>query len=92
MIQLLKHCSIVLTDSGGVQKEAFFFQKHCITLREETEWTELVEHGYNVLVGSDSLKILKAYELMKSKFSDFARNLYGNGHASETIAKLLANL
>ena len=92
MIQLLKKCNLVLTDSGGLQKEAFFFQKHCITLREETEWVELVTNGYNVLAGSDSVKILESYKLMISKSSDFNRNLYGNGHASETIAKLLATL
>jgi UDP-GlcNAc3NAcA epimerase len=92
MIQLLKNCKLVLTDSGGLQKEAFFFQKHCITLREETEWVELVENGYNVLAGSDPLKILESYKVMTSKSSDFNKNLYGNGHASETIAKLLATL
>ncbi len=92
MIQLIKNCSLVFTDSGGLQKEAFFFQKHCITLRVETEWTELVDFGYNILAGSDKPKILAAYEQMRLKSSDFSRNLYGNGHASETIAKLLANL
>ena len=92
MISLIKNCSMVFTDSGGLQKEAFFFKKHCITLREETEWTELVDLGYNVLVGSDRLKIIAAYRDMQTKSSDFSRNLYGNGHAAETIAKLLANL
>ncbi len=92
MIQLLKNCTMVLTDSGGLQKEAYFFQKHCITLRDETEWTELVEQGYNLLAGNNQAGILEAYQNLKSKSSDFSQNLYGNGHASETIAKLLANL
>ena len=92
MIQLLKNCNMVLTDSGGLQKEAYFFQKHCITLRDETEWTELVEQGYNLLAGNNQAGILEAYHKLKSKSSDFSQNLYGNGHASETIAKLLANL
>ena len=92
MIQLLKNCNIVLTDSGGLQKEAFFFKKHCITLREETEWIELVEHGYNVLAGNDRSKILDNYQTMLTKTSDFSQNLYGNGHSSETIAELLAEL
>lgn len=92
MIQLLKNCEMVLTDSGGVQKEAYFFQKHCITLRDETEWSELVEKGYNLLAGNDQARILEAYHKLRSKSSDFSQNLYGNGHASETIAKLLANL
>ncbi len=54
MISLLKNCEMVLTDSGGVQKEAFFFQKQCITMREQTEWVELVENGFNTLTGSDT--------------------------------------
>ncbi len=50
MIWLLDHCSLVMTDSGGLQKEAFFFKKPCITYRDETEWTELVSYGFNVIV------------------------------------------
>ncbi|MEI7523332.1 MAG: UDP-N-acetylglucosamine 2-epimerase (non-hydrolyzing) [Mariniphaga sp.] len=92
MISLIKNCSMVFTDSGGLQKEAFFFHKHCITLREETEWIELVDFGYNTIVGSNRSKIVESYWQMRNKSSDFSRNLYGNGHASETIAKLLANL
>src|SRR5665647_799142 len=57
MIMLLKSCELVITDSGGVQKEAFFFGKHCITLREQTEWIELIENGYNILVGSNPVKL-----------------------------------
>ena len=92
MIQLLKNCRIVLTDSGGLQKEAYFFKKYCITLRDETEWTELVENGYNLLAGSDPSKILNSYYTLQSKFPEFSVDLYGNGHASETIAEFLANL
>jgi UDP-GlcNAc3NAcA epimerase len=92
MIQLLKNCQLVLTDSGGVQKEAFFFGKYCITLREETEWTELIEYGYNFLAGSDVSKIITGYQTMSSKNSDFSRNLYGNGKASEVIANVLTKL
>lgn len=51
MVYLLKHCSLVATDSGGLQKEAYFFKKYCITLRTETEWTELVEQGANIITG-----------------------------------------
>ena len=47
MVSLLKNCSIVMTDSGGLQKEAYFFNKYCLTLRYETEWVELVENGFN---------------------------------------------
>ena len=53
MIALLKRCSIVLTDSGGLQKEAFFFSSPCVTLRDQTEWVELVENGFNMLAGAN---------------------------------------
>jgi UDP-GlcNAc3NAcA epimerase len=86
MIRLLQHCQLVITDSGGVQKEAFFFGKHCITLREQTEWVELVENGFNTLVGTDKALLHAAYHEMKNKQSDFSLNLYGNGSAAEQIA------
>jgi len=87
MIMLLKSCELVITDSGGVQKEAFFFGKHCITLREQTEWVELIENGYNLLVDSDSLKLKTAYEFFKTKQSDFSIDLYGRGKAAEKAAR-----
>lgn len=87
MIMLLKNCDLVITDSGGMQKEAFFFRKHCITLREETEWLELVENGFNILVGSDKSKLIEAYKKMRNKESDFSLDLYGNGTASKLIAE-----
>ena len=80
-----------MTDSGGLQKEAFFFKKNCVTLRDETEWVELIENGFNVLVGSDSDKIEKAYSEMNSKVNNFNVNLYGNGKASIAIAEKLIN-
>ncbi len=92
MIMLLKSCELVITDSGGVQKEAFFFGKHCITLREQTEWTELVENGYNILTGSDSIKLQEAYEFFKTKASDFSIDLYGNGKAAEVAVKEILKL
>ncbi|GDX53429.1 UDP-2,3-diacetamido-2,3-dideoxy-D-glucuronate 2-epimerase [Bacteroidota bacterium] len=91
MIELLKHCSLVMTDSGGLQKEAFFFQKHCITLREQTEWVELAEHDFNKVVGSDEEKIKNAFEYFRNKKSDFNVNLYGNGKASAVIVETLLN-
>lgn len=90
MIVLEKSCELIITDSGGVQKEAFFFGKHCITLREQTEWTELVENGFNILVGSDVEKLLQAFATFQNKKSDFSINLYGNGHAAEKAAKEIA--
>ena len=61
MIALTSSAAIVMTDSGGLQKEAFFFGKYCITLRDQTEWIELVECGFNTLVGADKKSILKAF-------------------------------
>lgn len=89
MISLLNNCSLVVTDSGGVQKEAFFFKKHCVTMREQTEWVELVENGFNTLCGSSSEKLYSSYRAMVSKESDFSVDLYGEGRASEVIAREL---
>jgi UDP-GlcNAc3NAcA epimerase len=92
MIQLIRNSSLVLTDSGGLQKEAYFFAKHCVTMRGETEWTELVKGGYNVVTGADEKKILDGYKKMSKKKSDFTKNLYGNGKASEVIVKSLMDI
>ncbi len=89
MIELLKHCSIVLTDSGGLQKEAFFFAKPCVTLRDETEWVELIQNGYNVLAGSSKEKILKSYEAMSNVNILDNVTLYGGGKASHNIVQSL---
>lgn len=92
MLMLLKYCELVITDSGGVQKEAFFFGKHCITLREQTEWVELVENGYNILVGSDRSKLIAAFQLSMHKISDFSVDLYGKGYAAETAVRELLSI
>jgi len=92
MIVLLKNCKLVITDSGGVQKEAFFFGKHCITLREQTEWVELVENGYNILVGSNVLKLKDAFEVFSSKVSDFKINLYGKGQAAQKAVNEISKI
>ena len=90
MVWLIAHCSFVMTDSGGLQKEAYFFEKQCITLREETEWIELIECGANTLVGADKEKILEA-SINKSIFNreNLRLDLYGAGKASENIIKEL---
>lgn len=92
MILLLKYCEMVVTDSGGLQKEAFFAKKHCVTLREETEWTELVENGFNMLVGTDANMLLQAYNVLSVKSSDFKINLYGNGNAAEKAVEEIMNI
>ena len=87
MLVLEKNARLILTDSGGVQKEAYFFGVPCVTLREETEWVETAEAGWNVLVGADEGRIVEAVR----GFQPTVRRpeIFGNGRASETIAKLL---
>jgi UDP-GlcNAc3NAcA epimerase len=92
MIELLKNCQLVLTDSGGLQKEAYFFQKHCVTLRDETEWTELIDNGYNVLAGANTETIINAVDTMTRRTSDFTKKLYGDGQAGELILNSLRNI
>lgn len=89
MLHLQENCLAVFTDSGGVQKEAFFSKKPCITLRDETEWIELVENGYNTLVGADREKILAAEAKLRELKLDFSMNLYGDGFAGRKIVERL---
>jgi len=89
MVELLKNCAFVLTDSGGVQKEAFFFKKHCLIARDETEWTELTDLGYNFLVGADKQKILEVVQMITQLKKTFTETPYGNGDAALKIAQIL---
>ncbi len=84
MLLLLKNCKMVISDSGGLQKEAFFNQKNVIIAREETEWIELVENGFATIAGSDTEKIKQAYHDFKQKENDFSVNLYGD-NVDETM-------
>lgn len=86
MLVLLKHATMVITDSGGLQKEAYFAEKPCLTVRYETEWTELVEQGYNKLVGTDPDWILNNFHWMMENVPEFDLSLYGNGTAARQIA------
>lgn len=88
MVWLEANCAVIATDSGGVQKEAYFHKKGCVTLRDETEWVELVEAGYNNIVGCDSAKIEAALAVMTEVKIDDSR-LYGDGRAGEKIVKIL---
>lgn len=88
MVQLEVHAQKILTDSGGVQKEAFFAHVPCITLRDETEWVETVEHGANSLVGADPEKILEAVHSFAVDFSQLP-SIYGNGRAAEEMVDYL---
>jgi UDP-GlcNAc3NAcA epimerase len=85
MIALTSNAHLVLTDSGGLQKEAFFFGKYCLTMRDQTEWVELVEGGFNSLVGADTKIILQAYKDVKLDNINFNKPLYGKGNAAELI-------
>jgi len=89
MILLENNCSFIVTDSGGVQKEAYFFKKPCITLRDSTEWVELVETGWNTLVGADEQKILHSFDSMPQYGKDVM--LYGDGKTSHYIVQSLLN-
>jgi UDP-GlcNAc3NAcA epimerase len=90
MMALLSGCAGVFTDSGGLQKEAYYFGKPCVTLREETEWVELVEHGANVLAGADSSRIVEAERALRAgAIRADATRLYGDGHAADRIVEAL---
>jgi len=85
MIALEKNCKIVMTDSGGVQKEAFYFEKPCVILRPETEWIELVECGTAIIADADEKTIIEAYGTLTQKQGMQFPKLYGDGKASEFI-------
>lgn len=87
MLWLLDNCKLVLTDSGGLQKESYFYGKPCLTLRDETEWIELVNTGANVLVGNNIDIALDA--ALNLRFPDVNNDLYGNGTAAESILTIL---
>jgi UDP-GlcNAc3NAcA epimerase len=91
MLYLLNHCHLVMTDSGGLQKEAFFNKKYCVTLRDETEWTELVESNCNILTGADYKTILETYDQLKDRQFVETRNFYGDGHTAQNIIHSLLN-
>lgn len=86
-VALLRSSAGLLTDSGGMQKEAYFFGVPCVTLREETEWTETVELGWNVLVGTDEARIVEAVGALSRPASH--PDVYGDGHAAEAIVRAL---
>lgn len=89
MIWLLQNCGLVLTDSGGVQKEAFFFGKACVTMRDQTEWVELINIGANRLVGAEEERIIAAAKHTYGTSVDDTQQLYGGGRAAEKITNIL---
>ena len=90
MLYLLSHSALVMTDSGGLQKEAYYMRKYCVTLRNETEWTELVGCGYNHVVGTEPMTVVQTVQNLIGIPPVFPIELYGDGHAAEVIVKSLA--
>ena len=89
MLLLEKNAHVILTDSGGMQKEAFWFNVPCVTLRNETEWIETVASGWNTVVGTKPDLIKRAVEEAHSGRD--IRNFYGDGKASTSIANILSS-
>ena len=87
MLALESACTGILTDSGGVQKEAYFFKKPCITMRDSTEWVELVNAGWNTLTGAEPEKIINAVNNLSIPNTYPA--LYGDGNCAEKICDIL---
>ena len=86
MISLEMNCEMVITDSGGVQKEAYFFEKPCLILRAETEWVEIVSNGAAVLVDADKKELNKQFDLLRSKKVLYPK-LFGEGNSAEFICE-----
>ncbi len=90
MILLESHCKLVITDSGGVQKEAFFFKKPAIILRSETEWKEIVEAGCGMIANADKAMILKGWQLFKKAGNTLSYpDIFGDGNAAEFICQTM---
>ncbi|HRH12549.1 MAG TPA: UDP-N-acetylglucosamine 2-epimerase, partial [Bacteroidia bacterium] len=87
MIALEKNCKLVMTDSGGVQKEAFYFEKPCVILRPETEWVELVECGTAIVSDADEKKIKEAFKKLTGSSALKYPKLYGDGNAAKFICE-----
>lgn len=89
IILLEKHAQLVLTDSGGVQKEAFFYHTPCVIMRPETEWVEIVAAGAGILADASKERILAATEQLLQYHGDYP-NLFGDGKAAMAIVKMIA--
>jgi len=88
-LNLLKNASVVVTDSGGVQKEAFLVKTPCVTVRDETEWVETVSAGANVLAGADAKKIVHSIRVMKKRRIKVEGAPFGSGDASSKILEAI---
>lgn len=90
VIVLEKNARIVMTDSGGVQKESFFFERPCVILRPETEWVEIVEHGAGIIADADPERIINAYDKLVGTIPTFPP-LFGDGNAAKHILDVIVN-
>jgi UDP-GlcNAc3NAcA epimerase len=91
MVALEKSADCIVTDSGGVQKEAFFYGVPCITIRDETEWIETVELGWNNVVGTDTARIVDAYEKLGNEVRRGGSQPYGSGNAAQEIVSIISD-
>lgn len=90
MIELERNAKLIMTDSGGVQKESYFFKKPCIILRPETEWIEIVKTGSAVLVDADADRIMNAWKHFKTCTSNEFPPIFGDGHAAEFMLEQMS--
>ena len=90
-IGLMQHSEIIISDSGGIQKEAYFLKKNCIVLRDETEWKELTDSNNNILVGANKNKLIKAYQERSKLNQNFSNPIYGDGKTARKIIDILVN-
>jgi len=87
-LKLMSHARKIVTDSGGIQKEAYILKVPCITLRERTEWIETVEDNWNILVGADKEKITEAIRVFEPASEQ--RDIFGNGRAATSICQIIS--
>jgi UDP-GlcNAc3NAcA epimerase len=89
MIILEKNANLILTDSGGVQKEAYFFEKPLVVARPETEWVEIIENGAGIIADADENKIIESVKYFQNKGELDFPNVFGDGHAAEFICRTM---